>query len=340
MVGEFVRPPLAADGKRIFVATRDGALRGLDPATGGVDWKNDSVPGTIAATDGVLLARDETGVVRSVHPRTGVVRWSVETGIAGTLPAVIDGERAYVAGDGLACLDAATGRVLWTDRSGPGVTAPPLRAGGRLLTGEKDGALRSRDPETGRVTWSLATGRALEAPPLVDEARGKAYLGTTDRRILEVDLSRGHRGWRWKVGADIVDHGALLPRGIAFAAFDAVLYGLRRGGNLDWRAALPSRPLSGPIRVGDFIVVACLENEIVVLAPDTGKRLGVFRTTAEIRTPPLVLGGRVVLGLRDRSVVAYIPAGVEPVPPAPAVEPPAPPPTAEPAAVEPRAPGR
>ncbi|MFN8093059.1 MAG: PQQ-binding-like beta-propeller repeat protein [Vicinamibacteria bacterium] len=86
MVGEFVRPPLAADGRRIFVATRDGSLRGLDPATGGVDWKNDSVPGTIAATDGVLLARDETGVVRSVHPRTGVVRWSVETGIAGTLP--------------------------------------------------------------------------------------------------------------------------------------------------------------------------------------------------------------------------------------------------------------
>jgi outer membrane protein assembly factor BamB len=323
LVGEFVRPPLAADGKRIFVSTSDGVVRGLDPATGAVSWKAEGAPGTLAAADGVVLVRDESGTVRSLHPRTGVVRWTAETGVAGTLPPVIDGDRALVAGEGLACLETATGRVVWTDRSGPGITAPPLRVGGRILTGEKDGALRSRDPATGAPTWSVPTGRAIEAAPVVDEARGKAYLGTTDRRIIEVDLRDGGTGWRWKVGADIVDQGILLPRAVAFAAYDAVLYALRPGGNLDWRAPLPSRPLSGPVRVGEYLVVACLENEMVAIAPDTGRRLGIFRTAAEIRTPPLVLGGRVVVGLRDRSVVAYVPAGVEPVPPAPPAEPPA-----------------
>ncbi|MFN8091399.1 MAG: PQQ-binding-like beta-propeller repeat protein [Vicinamibacteria bacterium] len=274
-----------------------------------MDWKNDSVPGTIAATDGVLLARDETGVVRSVHPRTGVVRWSVEIGIAGTLPAVIDGERAYVAGD-VACSPRRRDRTRAVDRPlGTGRHGAPA-ARRRPPADRREDQACSRDPETGRVTW-FATGRALEAPPPADEARGKAYLGTPDRRILEVDLSRGHRGWRWKVGADIVDHGALLPRGIAFAAFDAVLYGLRRGGT---STGGPRSPASSPGRSGSATSSSSpASRTIVVLAPDTGKRRGLPDLTAEIRTPPLVLGGLAVLGLRDWSVVAYIPAGVEPV---------------------------
>ena len=34
LLGDFVAPPLAADGRRVYVATRDGAVRALDPATG------------------------------------------------------------------------------------------------------------------------------------------------------------------------------------------------------------------------------------------------------------------------------------------------------------------
>ena len=44
----------------------------------------------------------------------------------------------------------------------------------------------------------------------------------------------------------------------------------RMGGSLAWRGALPSRPLSAPLLVGGHLLVACLENEIVAFAPDTG----------------------------------------------------------------------
>ncbi len=56
-----------------------------------------------------------------------------------------------------------------------------------------------------------------------------------------------------------------------FASFDAVLYALRRNGNLAWRASLPSRPLSGPLLAGEYLIVACLENELVAIAPETGR---------------------------------------------------------------------
>jgi outer membrane protein assembly factor BamB len=311
------------------VASRDGIVRALDQATGAVLWKVEGLGGRLSATDGTVLVRDENGGLTSLEPRSGGVRWKADTGVVGTLPAVLDGDRALVAGRGLAAVDLATGRVLWSDGSGAETTAPPVASRSRLVAGEADGTLRCRDRATGVSLWVLRTGSALLAPPLVDEARRRLYMGTTDGRILEVTLDKGKPGWAWRVGADIADRGLLLPDHVLFASFEAVLYSLRRGGNLAWRGSLPSRPLSGPLPAGELVILACLESEIVALRSDTGAKAGGFRTSAEIRTPPIVAGSWLIVGLRDRSVVAYA------LPGAPNVLPPA---TPEP--VAPPAPGR
>jgi outer membrane protein assembly factor BamB len=316
LLGDFVTSPLAADDRRIYVATRDGAVRALEQATGAVVWKAEGLPGRLSAAPGVLLARGEDGTLWSLHPRTGALRWKAETGVAGTLPALVDGDRALVAGRGLAAVDLASGSVLWRDASGADTTAPPAATGSRLLAGEADGTLRCRDRATGSSLWVLRTSGALLAPPLVDEGRRRLYLGTSDKRILEVSLDEGKSGWAWRVGADIGHAGLLLPEQVLFASFDAVLYSLRRGGNLAWRRALPSRPLAAPQLVGSHVLVACLEDELVAFASETGAEAGALRTSAEIRTPPILAGGFVVLGLRDRSVIAYALGGSSPATPA------------------------
>lgn len=321
LLDDFVEPPLAADGRRVYVASRDGAVRALEIGTGRVLWKVEGVPGRLSATDGTVLVRGEDGTVWSLQPRSGALRWKAETGVPGTIAAVLDGERALVAGRGLAALEVASGRALWSDTSGEETTAPPVPAGARLLAGEKDGTLRCRDAATGVSLWALRTGGPLLAPPLVDLARRRVYVGTTDKRILEVSLDKGRPGWRWTVGADVTSAGLLLPGRVLFAAHDAVLWSLGRGGSLAWRGALPSRPLSGPLLVKGHVMVACLENEIVAFAPETGTSAGTLRTAVEIRTPPIAAGSLIVVGLRDRSVVAYAPPGAATAEP-PAVEPP------------------
>ncbi len=325
LLGEFVAAPLAQDARRVYVATRDGAVRALDQATGVVAWKAEGLPGRLSGAEGTLLVRGEDGTLWSLQPRTGAVRWKVETGVAGALPAVIDGDRALVAGRGLAALDLGSGRVLWSDASSAETTSAPASAGARLYTGEADGTLRCRDRATGASLWTLRTEGALLAAPLVDAARRRLYLGTSDKRILEVSLDKGDSGWAWRVGADIGHTGLLFAEQVLFASYDAVLYSLRRGGNLAWRRALPSRPLSAPILVEGHVLVACLENELVAFVADTGARAGGLRTSAEIRTPPIVAGGHVVLGLRDRSVIAYALPGTLP---SPSAEPAAPTPSA------------
>jgi outer membrane protein assembly factor BamB len=305
-VGEFVEGPLVTDGQRLFVVTRSGVVRAFDPATGQVRWQIDERPGTLAAADSGLLLRQVDGTVKSLAPAKGTVRWEAASGIIGDLPPVIDGDRAIVAGKGIAAIEMATGRILWSLPSEPTATAPPVPAGSRLLQGEEDGTLRCRDRATGVSFWAFKTRSALLAPPTFDAERRRVYLGTTDRRIVELDIEKGRLGWAWKVGAGVESPGALHGKHILFSAFDAVLYAFDRGnGNLAWRAPLPSRPLSGPVLSGDTAFVACRESDILGFALKTGKPVGALRTAAPLHTAPLLLGGRLFVGLRDRTVAAF-----------------------------------
>jgi len=318
LLDDAVVEPLVTGGARVFVATRDGAVRALDPATGSQVWKVEGFPGRLSATDGVLVVRDELGTITSLHPRSGAVRWRTDTGVTGALPALVDGDRVHVAGHGLASLQLESGAPVWVDAAGAETTAPPVVATTRLITGEQDGTLRCRDRASGSLLWTHRTRAGLKAPPLVDTARGRLYLGTTDKRILELTLDKGRPGWSWRVGADVAHAGLLQPGRLLFAPHDAVLYALATGGNLAWRRALPSRPLSAPLAVDGHVLVACLENLIVAFDAETGAPAGGFKTPAEIRAAPIRAGDLLVLGMRDRSVIAYglgrgAPPAAEPV---------------------------
>jgi outer membrane protein assembly factor BamB len=314
---DFVLPPLAADARHLFVITRSGSIVAFDQETGAVRWRFEGRPGRLSAGPGRLILREPDGTVSSLRVRNGEVRWTTKTTVTGNLPATLDGDRLYVSGRGLSAIEIDSGRVVWTEASPADVTAPPVATTARLLVGEADGNLRCLDRATGVSLWTHQTGGALKAPPLVDEERRRIYLGTTDRRIIELKLDKGDGGWAWRVGADIQAPGLLLPDTVMYASFDAVLYALRRGGNLAWRSALPSRPLSGPQRLGGEIVIACHENEILGFDLETGRSTGSLRTAAEIRTPPLIAGRRIFVGLRNRSLVAYAVPVLVPVDPAP-----------------------
>src|SRR5512143_1088211 len=63
MLPDFVEPPLAGDARRIYVATRDQAVRALDQTTGEVAWKVEGLAGRLSAADGTLLVRAEDGTL-------------------------------------------------------------------------------------------------------------------------------------------------------------------------------------------------------------------------------------------------------------------------------------
>src|SRR5262245_38169739 len=227
--------PLATDGQRLYVTTRDGSLVALDLERGERLWDIPEVPGRAAAAEGSVILRQASGTVLSLHPRNGGARWKAESGVAGSLPPVIDGDLVLVAGKGVAALDRESGRVLWRADDGAEATALPVVAGPRIYVGESDGTLRARDREDGKSIWMFKTNAALAAPPVLD-GPDRLFLGTRDRRIVALRAKDGGQEWRWKVGADIQGPGLVHQNRVVFAAFDAILWALDRGnGNLGWR---------------------------------------------------------------------------------------------------------
>jgi outer membrane protein assembly factor BamB len=297
-------PPLATDGQRLFVTTRDGSLTALDLQRGERLWELAEVPGRATASEGAVILKQASGTLLSLHPKNGGARWTVESGVAGGLPPVVDGDRVFVAGRGLAAFDLETGREVWRADDGAEATAPVVVAGSRLYVGESDGTLRARSREDGKSLWTAKTDAALAAPPVID-GPDRLFLGTRDRRILSLQADNGHQDWRWKVGADIQGPGLVHGNRVLFAAFDAVLWAIDRGnGHLGWRGLLTSRPIGGPIQVDGVALVACHENELLGFELRKGRPIGGLRTTAVIATPPIVVSRRLFLGLRDRTAVA------------------------------------
>jgi outer membrane protein assembly factor BamB len=323
---EPIEPPLAVDEQRVYVATRDGIVRGLDRASGHVLWEIKGRPGRVGAGPGLLAVKQADGVVWGMDPRTGSARFKVDSGIKGTLAPLVDRDRVIVAGEGIAALRTDDGKPYWSHPGPPSVTAPPVVSGAFVLVGESDGTLRSRDRASGAPFWSHRTGSALLAPPVADE-RGRLFLGTTDRQVLALSGDDGKKRWRWKVGADVQTVPAVFGRAVLVTTHEAVLYALDRGhGSMLWRAPLPSRPLSGPLLVGSAALVACYEKDLLGFDARSGKRLGALKTSAEIATVPVLLNGKLYVGLRDRSIVAMELGGLGPSPApsptrSPAVEP-------------------
>jgi outer membrane protein assembly factor BamB len=308
--------PLASDGARVFVAGEDGMLRALGLANGATLWRVEKRSGLLAAAPGLLVVRETDGTVWNVDPQTGSARWKVESGIAGDVAPVIDGDRILIAGTGLAALEAGTGKPVWSLPGEPRIAAPPLVQGALLLLAEADGTLRARDAGTGQARWWQPTGGPLWAEPAGD-ADGHVFVGTSARRFQSYHLSDGKPRWRWKVGADVRYPPAVAGRAVLFASHEAVVYALKRSsGGMLWRASLTSRPLSGPIVLPGGVLVAShggrpAENFLVGFDLQTGSRLGDLQTPGELQSPPIVAGGRVLLSMKNGTVASLV-TGVGP----------------------------
>ncbi len=315
--------PLVSDGSRVFVSSRDGAVRALDRLTGDLLWELPDRAGFLAASPGVLVLHQQDGTVRRLDPESGATEWQTRTSVTGGFPPVFDGERVIVAGEGITALALTDGEPLWSRTEA--ASSSPATHGGWVLVGEEGGALRCLDATTGDSLWVAEMGASLRAPALVDE-NGHVLLGTTAQRFTALDLAReGRERWRWKLGADVTSRAAVLGGNVLFTSLDNVLYALKRGnGHLVWRTPLPSRPISGPLLVGSAVLVACHEQEILGFDGRTGERLGSLKTPTELKTPPLVLDRWIFVGLRNPAAVAALAlASLEP----PKEEPEAPPET-------------
>ena len=149
-------------------------------------------------------------------------------------------------------------RACGRPRTARAATAPARRRGAGVVLGEADGHVRARDLATGRPLWSLrhrrarcrrlpsptTTAASSSAPPT---ARFVSLDGDTGERALDVEARRRRpaaAGACSSASCSSPPTRTCSTRSTAATATCA------------WRAALPSRPLSGPVLFGDAVLVA------------------------------------------------------------------------------------
>ncbi len=300
------------------MATRTGGVLAFRLLDGSLAWGANRGARSIGAAPNLLVATTADGTVLGLDPENGNVRWKV-TGPGSPQPPVIDGSMVVVAGEGLVAIDATTGRRLWEAAERTQVTVPPTLGASVVLTAEAGGTLRCRDRGTGQSRWTFASGADLLASPIVD-SHPRVLVGTAARAFVALDPREGKTAWRWRLGADVREPPVVFQDSVLFASHEAVLYALNRAnGHLNWRAALPGRPLSGPLVYGTAVLVTCFENLVAGFDARSGRPLGVLRTKAAIRTAPILVGDQLFIVQRDRSIAAHA-LNLTPAAPAPVVE--------------------
>ena len=187
------------------------ALAGFILAAAGDDWPQWRGPNRDGKAAGFKAPK--------TWPKELSKKWKVTVGEGVSTPALV-GDRLYIffragANEVAQCIDAETGKDLWTDRNeAPAIMGPasgfqgprssPAVSDGKVLTLGAHGVLSCLDAATGKVLWrrnnlagALPKFFTSCSPIVVDGMCIVQVGGEGGGAILACDLATGADKWRW-----------------------------------------------------------------------------------------------------------------------------------------------
>lgn len=334
-----IAAPVAAGG-RVYTADADGELAAFDAATGRPAWRaepNDTerndrqAAGGLAHADGLLVATYGTGLVLALDAGTGAEVWrqALKAPVR-SAPTAADGRVLVLAADNqLFALDQRTGEIAWRhaglfEQAGILGGASPAAAGGLAVAAYSSGEVFGLELASGRPLWSetvlrprrtlaLNTITDIIGDPVID--RDRVLVAGVSGEMAALDAARGARIWTANVTTSQLPWAAgdvvylLTDRGELVAI-------LRENGQIRWASPLgtlsdPDDPdsrrvrWSGPLLVGDRLLVAGSEGVGLSVSPYTGEILGRVALAGPVSLPPIAADGTVYFLTDEGELLAY-----------------------------------
>ncbi|MES0874371.1 outer membrane protein assembly factor BamB [Sinimarinibacterium thermocellulolyticum] len=229
-----------------------------------------SALGAVVAPDAVFTA-DVRGRVYAYEPATGKRIWRADTGARLISGPTVSGNAVFLGTmDGeVIALKRADGAPYWRAQISSEALAPPVSDGTLVIARGGDGLVQALSAVSGSRNWVFdrsvpnLTLRGL-CMPVIDGAL--VYVGMDNGRVAALRMMDGQPLWEQLVTAPAgrnelerlndVDGHLLLEDGDLFvASFGGELVRLDgQTGQVLWRRGLKS--YTGPVRIGDLIVVA------------------------------------------------------------------------------------
>jgi outer membrane protein assembly factor BamB len=330
--------PVVAEG-RVYTMDDSGLISVFDAKDGKRLWQVEPADldedgllgGGLAYNSGWLFATLSSGVVLGLNASDGTEVWRQTLNLPLRAPPTVAGGRVLVlsADNQLYALDGQTGRPTWRHAGffegtsllgGPspavdeGVVVVPYSSaevfGLRLDNGRP---LWSDTVQRPRRTEALAQINDIDGYPVIEGER--VYVAGYGGQMAAIDLRRGVRAWDLDLGSTQEPWVAgdfiyvLTTRG-------EVVCLLRDNGRIRWVSPLPrltdpddptSTPIewSGPLLIGDRLLIAGSNGQAVSMSPYNGEILGRLDLAGPVLIAPIAAGGMVYILTENARLLAY-----------------------------------
>lgn len=308
----FTLMPIAVED-RIYVADAAGDVSALNALDGSMYWTttlNTPVTGSPVLASGRVVAGTESGEVVALNAASGVEEWRHEIGspIRASLVA-FEGTIIAAADDGrVAALDAE-GTVRWTMQLSGSPLRGPAIDDRTMYIGASDDLL-AIDLATRAVRWRFEVGPGvITTPAAVD---GAVYVaGGIDAQaqhaVIALDAVTGLERWRFETesGGQVLV-GAVADESVFALGDDGVVYRLAASdGRVEWRFATNGAIASLASVAAGVLYISSTDGWVYAIDMLSGTE----RWRVDVRgepTPPLVIGGRVLLGTNLGQLIALV----------------------------------
>lgn len=127
------------------------------------------------------------------------------------------------------------------------------------------------DPVTGAVKWTLVGRGPFRAPATFGDDRKRLYIGSDTGEFYCLDAITGKVKFKWATGASIRSPALVEGDRVYVSSYANAIYAYgARNGHEQWRAHLPGRPASGPVRLYQRFIVATQDGMLIEIDPTRG----------------------------------------------------------------------
>jgi outer membrane protein assembly factor BamB len=298
-----------------------GAVYCLERDTGKLAWSFDDdgrmkeVFSSPCVADGRLYIGEgfhqDTGCkIYCLDAATGTKLWDFPTrSHTESSPCVADGRVYCGAGDdGLYCLGAADGKVVW-HFEGLHVDAGLQVTDGRVYGGSgigdlcKETAVFCLDAATGKQFWRVPTDLPVWATPTLSD--GQLFVALGNGNVLEsagraagavlcLEAATGRRRWPCDAGDGVMARVAVDDAAVYFVSRDGRAYCAGRSdGSIKWRSPSCGEPILASPALVDALYVVTSRGQLCQLDPRGGETRWQFRVEGD-GGEPLVLSSPAV----------------------------------------------